>query len=214
MSSSHHTRRAALTGLGATLVAAPALAGPARTAARAEVEGHPGFSAWQAVAPRKGNLPLKGEVVLSSGERTPLKAWLDGRPTVLIVWASWCGPCMADKPFQARMDRKLKAAGSRTRIASVQCFDEDADPEAVGWRLKRLGAQDLANAVATPRLQKDILRWFGPASSDRTRTFTPSLALIGGDGTTLGRCDGRPFTPDDREWWPRSAAFELLTSLR
>lgn len=211
MSLSFPTRRAALTGLGAGLIAAPAIAAP-KSALNADVGSHPGFaSAW--TAPRKGDLPLNSEVILEDGTKTPLKVWLDGRPAVLIIWASWCGPCMADKPYQARMDRKLKAASSRTRILSLQCFDEDADPAVVAHRLRKLGAQDLANAVASPRLEKGLLKWFGPAASDRTRTYTPSLALIGGDGAALGQCQGRPFTPQDKEWWREPAAFELLNGL-
>jgi thiol-disulfide isomerase/thioredoxin len=212
MMSSGPTRRAALTGLSAGLIAAPALAAPPPL--NPGVQSHAGFSAWKAPEPRKGDLSLKGELTVDGGARMPLKAWLDGRPAVLIVWASWCGPCMADKPYQARMDRKLKAASSRARILSLQCFDEDADPEAVAWRLKRLGAQDMAGAVASRRLEQDLLKWFGPAESDRTRTSTPSLALIGGDGVALGRCQGRPFTPQDKEWWRETAAFDLLNSLK
>jgi len=39
------------------------------------------------------------------------------------------------------------------------------------------------------------------------------LALVGGDGEALGYCEGRPFTPDDREWWSEPSAFDLLSSL-
>ncbi|WP_166576303.1 hypothetical protein [Caulobacter sp. SLTY] len=207
------TRRAALTGLGVGLIAGPALAAPKKAALNPDVRSHPGFSAWEALPPGKGALPLKNQVVLEGGGKMSLKAWLEDRPAVLIVWASWCGPCMADKPYQARMDRRLKAAGSRARILSLQCFDEDADPKLVAHRVKRLGAENLANAVATPRLERDVLKWFGPARTDGKRTYTPSLALIGGDGATLATCQGRPFTPQDREWWREQAAFDLLNGL-
>jgi thiol-disulfide isomerase/thioredoxin len=195
-------------GAGMTLLATPALA--AGQAAR--VEAHPGFSAWTAVPKRRGPLPLDQSVKTPDGEMS-LKAWLGGHPAVVILWASWCGPCFGDKPFQLKMQRKLEAAGSRTRIVLIQCFDPDVDQAQLDWRLKRLGVTELHSVRAGPGMEKGLRRWFGASPVDRRRTSLPGLALVGGDGEALGYCEGRPFTLDDKEWWSEPSAFDLLASL-
>lgn len=202
------SRRSALLGLVAALAGAPAwAASQART-----IIGLPGFKAWKKVSGRRGNLPLTHAVKGPKGE-VSLKDWIGEDPAVLILWASWCGPCWADKPLQAQMQRKLAAAGSKTRIVLVQCFDDDADPAAVERMMRKVGATDLRSAVATPSLEADFRKWFGASPVDPGRTSLPCMALISSGGETLGWLMGRPFTRKDQEWWPQPEAFELLTQL-
>ncbi len=198
------SRRAALSGLAATsLVPTSALS--------ADPSRHPGFAPWQRVPRSRGDIPLNAPVRLASGEQT-LKAWFDGRPTVLVLWASWCGPCLADKPGQARMVERLAAAGSRTRVVTVRAFD-DASDRIADWRLKRLGVGHIENARATEAFEAAMLKWFGRSEIEPDRTPMPSLALISGRGRAIGWNLGRLFTDDDEDWWELPRAFDFLNSL-
>jgi thiol-disulfide isomerase/thioredoxin len=49
---------------------------------------------------------------------------LTGRPMVVNLWASWCGPCRAELPALARLSR---VAGGRLRVVGVASLDVPAN---------------------------------------------------------------------------------------
>jgi len=49
---------------------------------------------------------------------------LTGRPTVVNLWASWCGPCREELPALARLSR---TAGDRLRVVGVASLDVPAN---------------------------------------------------------------------------------------
>lgn len=51
-------------------------------------------------------------------------AGLDGKPTVINLWASWCGPCREELPLLAKAHREL---GDRVQILGIDFADDAAD---------------------------------------------------------------------------------------
>lgn len=51
-------------------------------------------------------------------------AGLDGKPTVINLWASWCGPCREELPLLAKAHREL---GDRVQILGIDFADDAPD---------------------------------------------------------------------------------------
>lgn len=86
--------------------------------ARADLDPCPPSSA----APTSGGLPDVTLPCLGRGPAVHL-AGVRGKPLVLNIWGSWCGPCQKETPLLARMYDELKG---RVRFLGVDT--EEADP--------------------------------------------------------------------------------------
>ena len=205
-----YTRRTWLLGAAAASVAA-SLPGKARASIPAAITGDPGFRAWTAQQ-GAGGLPLQQIVETGAGAQR-LGAWLDRRPTVLALWASWCAPCLIEKPHQAALAQRLIDAGAATRILALQAYDqEDVDLADARWMLDRIGARALPLARASAAAEAAFLRVFG--ARDNTRATLPCVFLIGGDGLELGRAIGPMHGVDGRsDYWQDEATFAFLSRL-
>lgn len=188
------------------LAAAAALAAP--PPAFATASHYPGWTRTRNPAP----LPL--DVRVDTGDALiTLREWLDGRPAVLALWATWCSPCLVEKPSQVAMSRRLEASGSRTRILALQAYD-NVHLSRGRMMLARFGAADLPNASASEEAEAAFLTLFGPSDFQPSRTVMPQHLLIDSQGRELGRSEGLMVGEDGGyTYFEDNSTFEFLRSL-
>lgn len=201
------TRRASLAGLAGACVASRAEAILPET-----LRSHRAYPPWQLEGATRAPVPLDAAIELGEGRTSTLRDWLGGQPAVLALWATWCNPCLAEKPAQAMMARRLRNANVATRILVLQSFD---DYTLVQGRdvLKRLRADDLVNARASVEAERAFIDVFGRAQTSRNRTVMPALLLLDGQGVEQGRALGMMFTETRRNYWLDQGTFEFLSQL-
>lgn len=201
----HTTRRTALFSGLAALASAPAFAQtpPPLTSLA-------GYRVWS--APRSRTLPLAAQVVTETGAKS-LRTWLAHRPAVLVLWATWCAPCLVEKPPQARLQARLTAAGSRTRILALQAYDEAPITDARD-RLESLNAANLPLARASADAETAFRTFFGASDVDPRRTSLPALVLVDSNGAALGSAIGALQDPVTEEsYWTSASTFAFMQRL-
>jgi thiol-disulfide isomerase/thioredoxin len=200
------SRRRALIGAASACLPSPAFA-----AASADLYAHPGFRAWTRPA-RVGGLPLHDLVETDVGLKR-VGDWLGRRPAVLAMWATWCAPCLVEKPHQAALARRLAASGAAARVLALQIYDDES--LAQGRRaLDRVGAEALPSARALPQAEDSFRRLLG-SRADPSRAALPTVLLIGGDGLEIGRAEGMMKGVDGAtDYWQDEATFDFLSRLR
>lgn len=200
-------REALVAGAAAAIIPGSALASLPEA-----LRNHPGFRAWTPPT-RQIFAPLNEFVETDRGAKR-LRDWLEGRPAVLALWASWCGPCLVEKPKQAIMAQRLADAGAPARILPLQAFDT---VDLAGGRrtLDRLGARNLPAVRASDGAEAAFIRLFGPSPRTPTRTVMPSLLLLDANGQELGRAVGTMAGVDgETDYWEDEATFDFLSRLR
>jgi cytochrome c biogenesis protein CcmG, thiol:disulfide interchange protein DsbE len=102
---------------------------------------------------------------------------LTGRPMVVNLWASWCGPCRAELPALARLSR---IAGGRLRVIGVASLDVPANSASF--------AAD--NRLPFPSLQDRD----GDLERGLRRNGLPVTVLVRTEGTIAYVYQGAPLT--------------------
>jgi thiol-disulfide isomerase/thioredoxin len=152
---------------------ADALAGPRAKAALPSCPA-PGSGA--------GPQALRGITVECAADGSPVDvaAAVAGRPTLLNLWAYWCGPCADELPALAEYQRRM---GGKVMVLTVH---QDENETAGLLRLAELG-------VKLPTLQ-DGRRVI--AAALRVPNVMPATAVLRADGT-VAQIMPRPFTSAD-----------------
>jgi thiol-disulfide isomerase/thioredoxin len=142
-----------------------------------------------------------------------LGQFLGRRPAVLALWASWCAPCLVEKPHQAALAQRLARAGASARVFAVQTYDDaDVTLSDARWMLDRIGANSLPLARATTTAEASFRRLMDAETPSTTRL--PAVLLISADGIELGRAFGMMRGIDGRsDYWQDEATFDFLSRL-
>lgn len=119
--------------------------------------------------------------------RLRLPADIAGRPALINVWASWCGPCIVEMPELARYAREQ--GGNGTQVVGIALDDA----EAVRDFLTKVPV-DYPIALDTPGRSDAGVRL------GNVRGVLPYTVLLGADGRVLKRKVG-PFVPGEIDTW-------------
>lgn len=111
-----------------------------------------------------GRFPYGMALADTSGRPFPLERFR-GRPFVVNLWASWCGPCRRELPM-------LAAAASRTGAVPILLADQGETPTTVARFLAR-------NGVGA-----------GHVALDPTRSLSGALKVAGYPATAFVAADG------------------------
>ena len=149
-----------------------------------------------APAPPAGVTPAKpGEamppIVLPDlqGQVQPLPGIYAGRPLLINVWASWCGPCIEEMPELQRFASSQGATGTQVIGLALDT------PEAIKDFLTRVPV-DYPILVDTPG-PADASVWLG-----NRKGVLPYSVLVGADGKIVKQKIG-PFAHGEIEGWAR-----------
>jgi thiol-disulfide isomerase/thioredoxin len=121
------------------------------------------------------------------GGRLALPADYAGRPLLINVWASWCGPCIAEMP---ELDRfAAEHAGYGTQVVGIALDDADA----VNAFLQRVPVR-YPIALDTPGPRDAGVQLGNP------RGVLPYSVLVSADGRLLKQRIG-PFASGELDAW-------------
>jgi cytochrome c biogenesis protein CcmG/thiol:disulfide interchange protein DsbE len=138
---------------------------------------HPSQQTKIIVAPSYVSLSLDAVV----GGTTTLGANMDGRPTLLVVWATWCEPCRRELPEIQSFAR----SNPGIKVVTVNLGD---DVDSVATFLDEVDV-DLTTVIDTE----------GRLTSATEVATVPSLAMLSTVGDVVARHSGelKPSTLDD-----------------
>nr|ART38237.1 F325 [uncultured bacterium] len=126
------------------------------------------------------------------GNPVNLRSLAQGRPLLINVWASWCGPCVEEMPA---LDRFAAAQGAE----GVQVLGLALDT----------GQGVRAFLQRTPVRYRLVLEQPGPSDASiwlgNRAGVLPYSVLVGADGRVLRQKTG-PFAPDEIDAWAAAPA--------
>ncbi len=127
-------------------------------------------------APPSGSVGTRAPALAGQGlNGKPLAFNLDGERTVLVFWASWCGPCRQEQPGLNRIAADLEPKG--IRLIGVDMLDHDRGSASAFLQ---------EFAVAYPNLFDDA----GKLAARYEVDAPPAIVLVDARGIIVGRVPG------------------------
>jgi len=166
-------RRTTGTGLDALRAAAALEPCPGGTTGSADLD-----ATGQSPSEAAGALPERALPCLGSGGAVSLRR-LTGTPTVLTLWASWCGPCREELPAFQRLHA---SAGGRVRVLGVLTEDP---PEPA-----------LSLAADTGVRFPSVIDEKGEVKRALGRSLLPTTVFVRADGSVAHLYTGPPLRDD------------------
>jgi thiol-disulfide isomerase/thioredoxin len=105
------------------------------------------------------------------GSTVRLPELLDGKPTIVVFWATWCGYCRAFMPELRAIQRDYGA--DRINILTINAKEE--------------GAEDPAAYIANLDFPTIAVRDGDAIAADYDVEFIPGLMIVNGDGIVAWR---------------------------
>ena len=118
----------------------------------------------------QGDAAPKWHAVNFQGESVSFPEISDGKPIVLIFWATWCDYCKAFMPYLKKIQEDYGA--DHIAIVAVNAKEKDGDPDAY--------IAELDFSLTAIRDGDDIAEDYGVK-------FIPGLMVVDGDGTVAYR---------------------------
>jgi thiol-disulfide isomerase/thioredoxin len=193
-------------------VVATAAASLVCSAASAQTQT-PSFAPGAPWLTRNAGQPFPVDAALQSatGPVTLAQA-LNGRPGVVNLWATWCTPCVVEKPALNAFARSQQAQGDRFAVLAILAFDTGPrDWQAVEKAYQRHG-NALRPLRATAAAERAFVEVFG-AGAQRNRTSLPATVLIDRNGVEMGRIEGAAFLNNNRVYWRDVTAEDMAARL-
>lgn len=138
-----------------------------------------------------GPAAVPGPARIDAGQ---LQARLDarrGHPTLLVFWATWCKPCVAEIPTLTALHREAPAG---LTVVAVSLDGFAADPDA--------SSQTVAQFLREQPAPYDQLLYAGPANAlieaFQLPNSIPYAILYDAKGTAVRRFEGPVSAPDIR----------------
>ena len=116
----------------------------------------------------KGGIAPSWQATNFHGESVSFPKFVDGKPTIIIFWASWCSYCKAFMPYLKAIQKKYGA--DSIEIIAVNTREEeggDSDPDAY--------IENTGIALTAIRHGDDIAAAYGVKGM-------PGLMVVNGDG--------------------------------
>ena len=121
----------------------------------------------------KGGIAPSWQATNFHGESVSFPKFVDGKPTIIIFWATWCGYCKAFMPYLKAIQKEYGARN--IEIIAVNTREEEggySDPDAY--------IKDIGIALTAIRHGDDIAAAYGVKGM-------PGLMVVSGDGVVSYR---------------------------
>lgn len=119
------------------------------------------------------------ELIALDGDRVTLESLTQGRPTLLVFWATWCAPCRSEIPRITEAHRRFADEG--LQVLGINPAIRDT-------------SRAFRRYAETFELVYPVYFDYRRKTPDRFRvTGTPTIILLDAEGTEVTRGDQVPF---------------------